>query len=217
MTSAPALHVHDLGLRPFGEVYALQKQLVEQRLRGEAPDTLLLVEHPHALTVGRSGRTRRHVLHPQGLELFELERGGDVTYHGPGQLVAYPVIALGEGERDLHRYLRRLEEAVIRAVAPFGVEAGRRDGWTGVWVGETHKIASVGVAVRRWVTYHGVALNVATDLSYFRRINPCGLEASVMASLSSLGAPAPMPEVKQQLAVCMAASLERSTGEIPTV
>ena len=130
-----------------------------------------------------------NVVAPGDVEVVPIERGGDVTYHGPGQLVAYPIVLLGDGERDLHRYLRNLEEAMIRTLARYGIAAGREEGKTGVWtstggVGGARKLASIGIACRRWVTFHGLALNVTTDLSYFHRINPCGFEASVMTSMA---------------------------------
>lgn len=141
--------------------------------------------------------------------VVEIERGGDATYHGPGQLVAYPIVKLGEGERDLHRFLRHLEEAMIRTLAERGVAAGRREGATGVWIGE-RKIASIGIACRRWVTFHGLALNVSTDLAYFQRIAPCGFDAAVMTSLArELGAPATVDEIKPRLAAHLAGALGR--------
>ena len=175
----------DLGTREYGEVWAMQRDLVAARQRDEIPDTLVFVEHPHVVTAGRSAH-RENLLALDDVPLFEIERGGDVTYHGPGQLVGYPIFLLRPEERDLHRYLRNLEEALIRAVARFGLDGDRKSGWTGVWTtGGARKLASIGVAVKRWVTMHGFALNVSTDLSRFAAINPCGLDASVMASVSS--------------------------------
>lgn len=169
-------------LEPYEAVYARQKQRVEQRLRGEIPDTLMLGEHPPVITLGR-GTQVQNLLQVNQIPVVEIERGGDVTYHGPGQLVGYPILQLGPDERDLHRYLRNLEEVLIRVLGHYGLEGSRRPGWTGVWVGD-RKIASIGVAVRKWVTYHGFALNVTTDLSGFYRINPCGLPPMVMTSLA---------------------------------
>jgi lipoate-protein ligase B len=185
-TSRHPARVLDLGLRDFGAVWELQRQLVGARQRDEIPDTLLLVEHPDVITLGR-GTRRENLLRPDDMPVFEIERGGDVTYHGPGQLVGYPIFLLRQDERDLHAYLRGLEEALIQSIAELGLDTGRRAGWTGVWMLEPppRKLASIGVAVKRWVTLHGFALNVATDLSRFAAINPCGLEAQVMASLSS--------------------------------
>ena len=180
----------DLGIREYGEVWALQKELLGARQRDEIPDTLVFVEHPHVITLGR-GTHRENLLAVDGIPTFEIERGGDVTYHGPGQLVGYPIFMLREDERDLRQYLRNLEESLIRGIAPFGVAGTRNPGWTGVWTddaatGEKRKLASIGVAVKRWVTMHGFALNVSTDLSRFTAINPCGLEANVMGSLTSV-------------------------------
>jgi lipoate-protein ligase B len=197
-TPALPFRVLDLGLRDFGAVWELQRQLVAARQKEEIPDTLVLVEHPHVITLGR-GTHRENLLRPDDMPLFEIERGGDVTYHGPGQLVGYPIFLLRPHERDLHRYLRNLEEALIQAVGQVGLPTSRRAGWTGVWMQEPppRKLASIGVAVKRWVTLHGFALNVATDLTRFSAINPCGLEAQVMASLSScLGRPVTLDQVR---------------------
>jgi lipoyl(octanoyl) transferase len=177
--------VVDLGTASFREVWARQLELVEARQAGEVPDTLLLVEHPHVFTLGRSKAAETNVLAPGDVEVIGIERGGDVTYHGPGQLVAYPIVLLGEGERDLHRYLRNLEEAVIRTCARFGLATGRESGKTGVWLTSGKKLCSIGIACRRWVTFHGLALNVTTDLAYFARINPCGFDAAVMTSMAA--------------------------------
>jgi lipoate-protein ligase B len=187
----------DLGTREFGEVWALQKELVAQRQRDEIPDTLLLVEHPHVITLGR-GTHKENVLAPGDMPLFEIERGGDVTYHGPGQLVGYPIFLLRQEERDLHLYLRNLEEALIRIVGRFGIPGERKEAWTGVWTaGGARKLASIGVAVKRWVTLHGFALNVSTDLARFAAINPCGLEATIMGSMeTALGRGVSFAEVK---------------------
>jgi lipoyl(octanoyl) transferase len=179
----------DLGTAPYRQVWARQLELVEMRQREQVPDTLILVEHPHVFTLGRRRESHQNVLAPGDVEVVEIERGGDVTYHGPGQLVAYPIVLLGDGERDLHRYLRNLEEAVIRTCARAGVTADREPGKTGVWMtnaaGARKKLCSMGIACRKWVTFHGLALNVTTDLSYFARINPCGFEANVMTSLAT--------------------------------
>jgi len=175
----------------------MQLALVKQRQLGEIPDTLLFVEHPHVITAGRSAK-RDNLLDLGDTPLYEIERGGDVTYHGPGQLVGYPIFLLREDERDLHVYLRNLEESLIQALAGFGLEATRKAGWTGVWnAAAERKLASIGVAVKRWVTLHGFALNVATDLGRFAAINPCGLDAAVMGSLvGELGRPVEMAAVK---------------------
>ncbi|MBA3539849.1 MAG: lipoyl(octanoyl) transferase LipB [Deltaproteobacteria bacterium] len=187
--------VVELGTRGYREIWDQQLALVEQRKIDETPDTLLLVEHPHVFTLGRSRAAEANVLAPGDVEVIGIERGGDVTYHGPGQLVAYPIVLLVEGERDLHRYLRNLEQAVIQTCIRFGIAADREPGKTGVWMtdaaGARRKLCSMGIACRKWVTFHGLALNVTTDLAYFQRINPCGFEATVMTSMAAqLGASA---------------------------
>ena len=201
-----AAQVLDLGRRDYGEVWAMQRELVGARQRDEIPDTLVLVEHPDVITLGR-GTHRENLVAPGDMPIFEIERGGDVTYHGPGQLVGYPIFLLRDKEeRDLHRYLRNIEESLILAVSEYGIDGGRKEGWTGVWSGE-RKLASIGVAVKRWVTLHGFALNVATDLSRFAVINPCGLEANVMGSMSSvLGRTIALDDVKT--------TVRRTFGEI---
>ena len=190
----------------------MQLELLAARQRDEVPDTLLLVEHPHVLTLGRGAR-RENLLASADMPVFEVERGGDVTYHGPGQLCGYPILYLREGERDVHRYLRHLEEAIIRTLAEFAIDGVRRPGLTGVWVGP-RKLASLGVAVRRWVTFHGFALNVCTDLERFSAINPCGLSASVMGSMTGvLGRPVAVAEVRAPLLRHLAAVLDRCWAE----
>jgi lipoate-protein ligase B len=200
----------DLGTREFGEVWALQRELVAKRQRDEIPDTLILVEHPHVITLGR-GTHKENVLAPGDIPIFEIERGGDVTYHGPGQLVGYPIFLLREEERDLHLYLRNLEEALIRTVGHFGIAGERKPGWTGAWsAGGARKLASIGVAVKRWVTLHGFALNVSTELSRFAAINPCGLEATIMGSLQSvLDRPVAVSDVKSVATAEMGAVFSR--------
>jgi lipoyl(octanoyl) transferase len=206
--------VMDLGRREYGEVWQLQRDLVAARQRDEIPDTLVLVEHPDVITLGR-GTHKENILRPEGMPVFEIERGGDVTYHGPGQLVGYPIFLLRTDERDLHRYLRDMEEGLIQAVGELGVAAGRNPGWTGAWTEAqpARKLASIGVAVKKWVTLHGFALNVATNLSRFAAINPCGLEATVMTSVSvCLGRPISLDEMKgpiiRQLGLAMARRFE---------
>ncbi len=200
-TEPPGLdaRVLDLGTREFGEVWAMQRELCAARQRDEIPDTLVLVEHPHVVTAGRSAHRENLLAGAGELPIFEIERGGDVTYHGPGQLVGYPILQLREGERDLHVYLRNLEETLLRALQRFDLPAERKPGWTGVWTaGGARKLASIGVAVKRWVTLHGFALNVSTDLGRFSAINPCGLDAAVMGSMvGELGRPVAMESVKQ--------------------
>jgi len=172
---------------------------VSERQRDAIDDTLILVEHPDVITLGRSAKPS-NVLAPGDTPVIAIERGGDVTYHGPGQLVAYPIFLLREDEHDLHRFLRNLEESVIRTVADFGVAATRCPGKTGVWTSngtDGRKLASIGVAVRKWVTLHGLALNVCTDLSRFSAINPCGFDATVMTSMArELKRPLDLGEVK---------------------
>jgi lipoyl(octanoyl) transferase len=175
--------LRDLGRLSYRDAHAVQLALVEQRGRGEGRDTLVLVEHPHVITLGRRRSSLDNVVAPGEVEIVPIERGGDVTYHGPGQLVAYPIFLLRDGERDLHRFLRNLEEAALRALADHGIAADRAAGKTGVWI-EGRKLASIGIACRRWVIFHGLALNVNTDLDYFRRINPCGFDAGVMTSMA---------------------------------
>jgi lipoyl(octanoyl) transferase len=218
MPDMPDWSVVDLGTEPFRETWARQLALVEQRQKGEAgdaPDTLLLVEHPHVFTLGRRREAEANVLMPGDVEVIGIERGGDVTYHGPGQIVAYPIVLLGEGERDLHRYLRNLEEGVIATCARFGLACDREPGKTGVWLttptGMRRKLCSMGIACRKWVTFHGLALNVTSDLGYFRRINPCGFEASVMTSMAEqLGGEVSLAAVRDSLAEDLGRALGRT-------
>jgi lipoyl(octanoyl) transferase len=183
------LVVQDLGRRAYGEVLELQRDLCQRRMAGEiSEDLLLLVEHEPVITLGRG--TRPHSLpvpaaelERRGIPVFEVERGGDVTFHGPGQLVGYPIMNLREHREDLHWYLRRLEAALIGALDTLGIEAGANPGLTGVWSGG-RKLASIGIHVKQWVTFHGFALNVNTDLSYFDLIVPCGIKDVVMTSVA---------------------------------
>lgn len=175
--------LRELGRIGYGEALSLQAVLVEQRKQGAIPDQLLLLEHPHVVTLGRNGRREHLLARPEmleraGIEFFETDRGGDITYHGPGQLVGYPILDLRQWRRDVVAYVRGLEQVIIDALAEFGLAAGRVSGCTGVWV-EERKIAAIGVHISRWVTSHGFALNVDTDLSYFRYIVPCGLSRPV--------------------------------------
>ena len=206
--------VVELGTAPYREVWARQLELVARRQRGEAADTLLLVEHPHVFTLGRRRAAAANVLAPGDVEVIEIERGGDVTYHGPGQLVAYPIVLLDGAERDLHKFLRNLEEAVIRTCARLGLTTDREPGKTGVWTGPEgarKKLCSLGIACRKWVTFHGLALNVTTDLSYFARINPCGFEASIMTTMArELGRPVTVADVKPVLAGRLGQTLGRA-------
>jgi lipoyl(octanoyl) transferase len=202
--------IEDLGLLGYREAHARQLALVEERKREQGQDTLLLVEHPHVITLGRAQTAWANVVAPGEVDVVPIERGGDVTYHGPGQLVAYPIVRLDEHERDLHRFLRSLEAGIIATLARYGIETGRSSGNTGVWI-DGRKIASIGIACRRWITFHGLALNVTTDLSYFHRINPCGFEARVMTSMTrELGREVAMAEVKAHLAEDLGAALGRA-------
>jgi lipoyl(octanoyl) transferase len=184
----PELLVCDLGTMAYAEALSLQRAMARARISGELDeDLLLLVEHPPVVTLGRSFKERHLLASPallanRGVELFEVERGGDVTFHGPGQLVGYPIVDLKRHKRDLHWYLRQVEEALIRSIAPFGLAGERRTGLTGVWT-EGRKLASLGVHARDWVTWHGFALNVTTDLRYFDLIVPCGIDAVEMSSI----------------------------------
>ena len=182
----------DLGTVEYGPVLEFQKRLAARRAKGKIPDSLILVEHPHVVTLGR--KTSPDNFKPQSIPVFQVERGGDATYHGPGQLVGYPVFLLND--HDVRRHVRSIEEAVIRSAAAYGVDGGRLEGHPGVWV-RGKKLASIGVAVADWVSYHGFALNVNTDLSYFDLIRPCGLDPSTMTSMQKiLGGPLPFEEVK---------------------
>ena len=202
------MDVRRLGIVEYQAALDLQKDLVEQRKQGLIPDQLLLLEHPHVITLGaRNHNARSNVLETpeslarQGIALCETGRGGDVTYHGPGQLVGYPILELPKDRRDVHRYVRDLEEVLIRAVSDFGVAATRIRGLTGIWVGD-EKLAAIGVRISRWVTSHGFALNVSTDLSRFGLIVPCGITGKGVTSLERvLGRQVPMDEVATAVAL----------------
>jgi len=192
-----------LGCVEYRRALELQLSRVDCRARGETPDTLLLLTHPHVYTFGRSGvqanlLAAEEDLMREGIPVERVARGGDVTYHGPGQLVGYPIVRLARP--DLHRFVRCIESALIEALAVFDVSSRRIEGLTGVWVGEK-KIASIGVGVKRWITYHGFALNVATDLSYFQRIHLCGLKGREATSMVEItGRDVPMEEVRDRVA-----------------
>ena len=186
------LQIHRLGTVSYSDALDLQKRLVEQRKADQIPDQLLLLEHPPVITLGVKARDdRSHVLatpetlEAEGIEIFETGRGGDVTYHGPGQLVGYPIIDLKPDRCDVHRYVRALEEVLIRTAAAFGIAAGRSPGESGAWVGD-EKLAAIGVRIARWVTSHGFALNVTTNLSHFDLIVPCGISGKGVTSLDRL-------------------------------
>jgi lipoate-protein ligase B len=182
------LWVVRLGRMGYEECLELQREVARQRISGSIPhDVLLLVEHPPVVTLGRSSKQKNLISSPEflashGVELFEVERGGDVTFHGPGQLVGYPIFDLKRHRQDLHWYLRSVEEALIRTLSEYGIPGERSAGYTGVWTRD-RKIASIGVHARDWVTWHGFALNVSTDLSYFDLIVPCGIVGVEMTSI----------------------------------
>jgi len=184
------LHVLNLGVRPYAEVLAFQRDVAQRRITGDvANDVLILVEHPPVVTLGRRKEDNKlpvseAFLRARGIELFEVERGGGVTFHGPGQLVGYPIIDLQQHKQDLHWYLRQIEESLIRTLAGYDIPGERSTGFTGVWTGG-RKIASIGVHARAWVTWHGFALNVTTDLRYFDVMTPCGIDGVVMTSMAN--------------------------------
>jgi len=193
-------HVRDLGHQSYQEIWDLQKSLQKKVIAGEQEDILLLVEHEPVYTLGKNA-DHNHILqnHPPDVKTFSIERGGDVTFHGPGQLVAYPIFNLKHYRTSVSWYMRTLEEVIIHTVAAFGIEAGRKPGLTGVWVGD-EKIAALGVRLSHWVTMHGLALNVDPDLSYYDGIIPCGiLEYGVTSMAQVLGNVPSMEDVKQQL------------------
>ena len=192
MGSERRLIVRRLGRVGYAESLALQRALVEERKAGAIDDQLLLVEHPHVLTLGARGDGgRSHILATpeliasRGVEVHKTGRGGDITYHGPGQIVGYPIVDLKPDRQDVHRYVRDIEEVLIRTAADYGVEAERVAGLTGVWVGR-EKLAAIGVRIARWVTSHGFAFNVTTDLDYFNLIVPCGIADRGVTSLARL-------------------------------
>ena len=205
--TARQLELRELGRISFATAWELQQSLEASRKAGQICDQLLLLEHPHVLTLGRNGRINNLLLSRErlaelGVDFFEINRGGDITYHGPGQIVGYPIVDLREWKRDVVAYVRGLEETVIRTLARFGIEGCREPGATGVWVrdkeGQLAKICAIGVHISRWVTTHGFAFNWTTDLSYFRYIVPCGLTRPV-TSLEALGVAASRAAVQQAL------------------
>jgi len=196
--------VEDLGRMSYGEALGIQSRMAAERKQGAGADRLLFVEHPHVITIGRNGRAE-NLLAPEatlqraGIELFETDRGGDVTYHGPGQIVGYPIMDLRDWKRDVGAFVRAIEQVLIDTLADFGIEAKRIAGLTGVWTGDPEaKIAAIGVHLSRWVSTHGWALNVSTDLRYFQYIVPCGLTKPV-TSMAALGVQADAQEVKNSL------------------
>jgi len=202
------IEIQRLGLVPYADALALQQSLVDQRRAGTIGDRLLLLEHPHVLTLGvRGDGGRGHILATnealaaRGVDIHETGRGGDITYHGPGQIVGYPILDLKPDRCDVHRYVRDLEAVLIRTAADYGVEAGRVDGLTGVWVGR-EKLAAIGVRIARWITSHGFAFNVTTDLEYFNLIVPCGIADRGVTSLARLlGRSVDRVEVEDRIAL----------------
>ncbi|GIW47207.1 MAG: octanoyltransferase [Deltaproteobacteria bacterium] len=193
-----------LGTIHYREALELQMSLLEKRFKGEIGDVLLLLEHPPTFTIGRGGKNthllvNREELARRGIHFEAVSRGGDITYHGPGQLVGYPIVDLGSINRDIYSFLRNLEETIIIALGNFGLKARRIKGLTGVWV-DNKKIASIGIGIKRWITYHGFALNVNTDLSYFNMIVPCGMQDVEITSIKELlGKDINMKEVEDSI------------------
>jgi lipoyl(octanoyl) transferase len=214
VTEPRELWVADVGRRAYAEVLDLQRELARARISGElAHDVLLFVEHPPVVTLGRSAKeghlvVGRSALAGRGIEVHEVERGGDVTFHGPGQLVGYPIVDLRRHKQDLHWYLRQLEEVLIRAVGNYGIAAERNPAYTGVWTAGG-KLASIGVHAREWVTWHGFALNITTDLSFFDLIVPCGIQAVTMTSVERELAGAEAPSLNE-----MAGVVANAFGEV---
>lgn len=211
-----ALHVRRLALVPYADGLELQRALVEDRKADRIPDTLLLLQHPHVVTIGVKKDGRNHIvaspaqLSALGVDVFETGRGGDVTYHGPGQLVGYPILDLNPDRRDVHRYVRDLEEVMIRVCSDYGIAAGRVIGFSGAWVGDA-KIGAIGVRISRWVTSHGFAFNVTTDVDFFNLIVPCGIADKGVTSLAALLGRIPeMADVEDRLVTHFAAVFERT-------
>jgi lipoyl(octanoyl) transferase len=198
----PDFEVRDLGRLGYAEAYALQKELEGRRKLGEIPDQLLIVEHPHVITIGRNGHLRNLLAQPEvleraGISFFPTDRGGDITYHGPGQIVGYPIFDLRDWKRDVVAFVRTVEQVIIDALGSFGIAGRRVQDATGVWV-DGAKIGAIGVHISRWVTSHGFALNHTTNLSYFQYIVPCGLTKPV-TSIERLGVRVPREEVVEEL------------------
>ena len=225
------IDVRRLGLVSYADGLELQRALVEDRKAARIPDTLLLLQHPHVLTIGVKKDGRRHILAApellaaRGVEVFETGRGGDVTYHGPGQLVGYPILNLDPDRRDVHKYVRGLEEVMIRVCADYGLAADRVKGMSGAWLRSTRdarsgqvgeaKIGAIGVRISRWVTSHGFAFNVTTDLAFFNLIVPCGIADKAVTSLAvQLGRPVPMAEVEDAFIRHFPAVFENGVGDL---
>lgn len=203
-----------LGRIDYGSALDLQMRICEIRKLIREPDILLLLEHPPTITLGRNGRRQNllvtdQILKSRGVELFESDRGGDITFHGPGQLVGYPILKLEQPERDVHRYMRNLEECLIRALRSFGIDGVRNEGYTGVWT-DRGKIAAMGVHLSRWVTRHGFALNVNTDMSFYSLIVPCGIAGKNVTSMQQLlSRPVSLEETAKKVAAEFAAVFGR--------
>ena len=214
--------VYDLGMIPYHEALQLQRKTITALQRGSGREVLFLLEHPHVITLGSSGSEGSLLqdhgqLEQKGIELVTTDRGGDATYHGPGQLVGYPILSLEPGRQDIRRYVTDVESALIGSLAEYGIEGGRRTGYRGIWL-DDRKIASVGIRISRWVTSHGFALNVNTDLTYFSVINPCGIEGCSMTSMQNeLGRPVDMKDVKHTVTRMFAEVFDRDMvpGAIP--
>ncbi len=189
-TELHKLNIVNLGIVDYREAHQLQKRLLQEHIEGRGSDTLVLLQHNPVITIGRSGSKSNILLSESalaaaGIEVCEIERGGDVTYHGPGQLTGYPIINLQHFRKDVHWYLRQLEEVIIRVLTEYGITGERIEGYTGVWVGN-EKIAAIGISVRRWITYHGFAFNINPDMSHFQMITPCGITDKGVTSLERL-------------------------------
>jgi lipoyl(octanoyl) transferase len=217
------LLVRRLGLVPYADGLELQRRLVEDRKADRIPDTLLLLQHPHVLTVGVKKDGRAHILASSdrlttlGVDVFETGRGGDVTYHGPGQLVGYPILDLNPDRRDVHKYVRDLEEVMIRVCADYGLDAGRVKGFSGAWIKSNsgdEKIGAIGVRISRWITSHGFAFNVTTDVDFFNLIVPCGIADKGVTSLAAkLGEAPPMSEVEDRFVTHFSAVFGRQSRD----
>jgi lipoyl(octanoyl) transferase len=225
------LEVRRLGLVPYADGLELQRALVEERRAGRIPDTLLLLQHPHVVTVGVKKEGRSHILatpeqlSARGVEVFDTGRGGDVTYHGPGQIVGYPILDLNPDRRDVHKYVRDLEEVMIRVCADYGLTAGRIKGLSGAWIPSTRdarsgqvgdaKIGAIGVRISRWITSHGFAFNVTTDVDFFNLIVPCGIDDRGVTSLAQqIGRTPDFAEVEDQFVDHFAAVFDRAVDKI---
>ncbi|MGQ9816555.1 MAG: lipoyl(octanoyl) transferase LipB [bacterium] len=203
MLTEKMINTLDLGKRDYKEVWDMQRELHLKRVNGQIPNTLILVEHNPVVTIGRSGKSENikmpiQLLKEKGIDFYHIERGGDVTFHGPGQLVGYPIFNIKEGLIGIRRFIEMIEDAIIGVLADFAIKAEKREGLIGVWT-ERGKICSIGIAVKRWVSFHGFALNVNTDLRYFDLINPCGFKDIKMVSMQEiLGHEIAMSEVKKK-------------------